>query len=98
MPWTKNLSRISDNSPLATLALISKLAFWNNNPAVNVSVAQIKTEIASSITGFRGVASETTLGSSACGFTLNRVRLLDKSAYSGSLAASLGNLRTLVHP
>lgn len=63
VPWAKNLSLISDNSPLATLALISKLDFWNNKPAINVTVAQIKTEIASSIIGFRGVASETTLDS-----------------------------------
>ncbi len=63
VPWTKNLSLISDNSPLATLALISKLDFWNNKPAINVTVDQIRTEIASSIPGFRGVASETTLDS-----------------------------------
>jgi len=62
-PWTNNLSLISDNSPLATMALIPKLDFWNNNPAINVTVAQIKTEIASSIPGFRGAASETTLDS-----------------------------------
>jgi len=61
--WTTDLSLICNNSPLETKGLIPQLDLWNDNPAVEVTVSQIRTEIASIVPGFRGVESEATLDS-----------------------------------
>jgi FlaA1/EpsC-like NDP-sugar epimerase len=61
--WTTELSLICDNSPLETIALIPQLDLWNDNPTVDVTVAQIRAKISSIVPGFRGVESEATLDS-----------------------------------